>query len=270
MSFLKITPIALIVLIFASCSNEVEIITNPKNGKLLLKYEYYLDDSGQKIKDGEYFKWSDNGDLEEEAYFEDNQFQGIRKLYFYDRSFIVWNYDNGLKSGESTVHSNDGSIIRLFQYKDDLLEGKQIFYRSKDKPQLLAYYEKGISQGKWEYFNGNGKMIGTLNFENGICQELIGEWTVESKPGHKYILNNDGKLIHHKPQSWFSPVSDNYEEGTWKMGEKLTFVLPGVIESEPRTILYEIVSFDSNIFDFKNPLYDYDGKALFTLKRVDK
>lgn len=97
---LTFTALVLTNLLLQSCGNEVEEIKDPITGKVLKKYEYYKDDNGQIVKDGESLEWDANGTLLLKEYFEDGKLNGESIVYHAPDSIYFNNYVNDLKEGE--------------------------------------------------------------------------------------------------------------------------------------------------------------------------
>lgn len=184
--------IAISAIILSSCGNEVEEVKDPRTGQLTLRYEYYNDDSGQKIKDGESVQWYKNGTKRLVEHYKDGILEGESIFYKSADSIYYNNYQNGKFESTCLLKDSKGTILTSLNFKNDMLNGKQLYNDDKGKLQLNATFKDNIPIGKWQYYDDKGKKVGSFSFKNGICQELIGTWKIEDKKECYYIFHKDG------------------------------------------------------------------------------
>ena len=131
-----------------------------ENGDTIEKINYY---NGKK--NGYYFtyKYEINRDkiktgglISKELYLEDIK-QGISYYYENGKLNRIINYKDGKKQGYSKEFSVDGTIITLYEYKNDYLIFKEKINR-KD--------EKGLKQDTWKEFYKNDKIKIERNYLN--------------------------------------------------------------------------------------------------------
>ena len=209
------------VCISASCGNKVEEIKNQSNGQLTVRYEYYLDDSGQKIKDGKYVEWYNDGTKRLEQNFENGKLQGEAIFHQSIDSICFNNYKNGKLDGTCILKNSKGTLLSKYQYKNGDLDGQQEYNYSNGKLMLKAIYNKNIPSKKWFYFNDKGESIGTFTFKNGVCQELIGTWKNVIKRENYYIFNKDGSFIFKAPMFQFDENASELLHGQTIVGNRL-------------------------------------------------
>ena len=104
------------------------------------------------IKDGEYFRYYENGKLNTSCYYEKGSIEGIKKRYSDKGDLVdIETYCNGIMNGSYTVFYPNGSIKLKQIFVDDVLQG--ISY---------GYYQNGNLREKVNIKNG---------FENGAFEE---------------------------------------------------------------------------------------------------
>lgn len=237
----KITTILFAItttLILSSCGNEVEEIKNPTTGKLLKRYEYYTDDSGQKIKDGTYVEWNAVGNK-------------IAELHYQDDSL----------NGPCTYYNEDGSVFKE-NYKNGVLDGQQTYYYSSGKKQTTGSYSSGKQTSSWKYYDDKGKLAFTLNFKNGICQELVGTWQLEEARQTTFTFFKDGTF------EFKAPTFKNFGEPVLqgKGPVYISNILQLLDEKRGTTWEYEIFAVEKNRLILINPNADVE-EAILGLKR---
>lgn len=66
-------------------------------------------------------------------------------------------YVNGLAQGTWTRYYKDGKTQVRGKYKDGQEVGECIWYTVYGKPEIIGYYQHGVKNGWWRYFDTDGK-----------------------------------------------------------------------------------------------------------------
>jgi len=176
---LYITYTLILLAIFSSCTNVKEEKT--QDGKIIKKYEYYNDENGSLIKNGEYQSWYTNGIVEYKGDYKENKRNGKWKKWTKENILKEdYNYKNDLLNGKCTTFNDSGKIQSVIEYLNGSYHGKKISY-SNGKLYTESNYDNGNPIGKWKYFNDKKEVGFEMNFKNGYPKELIGKWKVEGK-----------------------------------------------------------------------------------------
>ena len=177
-----------------SCGNSTEVIEDPQTGVVLKKYDYYLDDNGQKVIDGEFKQWSKSGELIEELIYKDGKVDG-EQIVYEGKDLIYYNtYKNGVRTGISKLLNSKGVLISEFIYKDDLLSGPTIHYTQEGVKYLEAEYKIGLPSGVWHYYNEEGEEVGVFEFDVFTPKNLLGKWKIKDKKNTYFEFKNDGSM----------------------------------------------------------------------------
>lgn len=224
---LTFTTLVLTNLLLQSCGNEVEEIKDPITGKVLKKYEYYKDDNGQIVKDGESLEWDAKGTLLLKENYEDGKLNGESIVYHAPDSIYFNNYVNNLKEGECRLENSKGIILSKYNYKNDILTGEQIYNYASGKLMLKAHFDGPIPVKTWKYFSENGKPAGTITFKDGICQELIGKWKIKGEKEHYFEFYKDGTYSESFPLFRYSQNATEFTRGSVFVGNRIRLVSNG-------------------------------------------
>ena len=139
---------------------------NEKTGKIESIENYVLG-----VLQGEQFYYHENGKLK-----------------------VKGHYENGVRSGFWEKYDEDGNL----EVQNIFLDGENLI--------SVAVYQKNsvllcrgsvvdqMRQGKWEYFDSKGRLLYTVNYENGIRN---GEWEAFERDGSLLMSGKyrDGKII---------------------------------------------------------------------------
>jgi antitoxin component YwqK of YwqJK toxin-antitoxin module len=214
--------IVIVCILLISCNKTKEEKT--PDGKLIKKYEYYEDDNGSIIKNGDYQTWYKNEIIEFVGEYKENKRYGNWKKWNKDNIQIAeFNYINGLLDGEyklfndkgilksisiykndslnglKTKYDEDGNITTEIEYLSNSFNGETINYSNK---QITSkrYFEKGIPVGQWEFFEIDNKLPFNLNFIKGCPKEFIGKWKVNNKRSTYMEFFENGKIKYTYPK----------------------------------------------------------------------
>lgn len=253
-----------IALFLNSCGNDIEEIKNPSTGKLLKRYEYYTDDSGQKVKDGEYIEWDAAGKKIAELHYQDDSLHGVCTYYNEDGSVGHFNYNNGKPNGELSLKAGNGNWIFQKRYKNGELDGAQAYYHATGKKQCVGNYASGKPVGSWRYFDDKGEPTFTLSFQNGVCQDLIGTWELEDARMTTFLFRKDGSFTFSAPhfKHFGDPVVQG--EGSFTVSRMLQLIdeQHGIREWE-----YEVFDVEKDRIILINPNADVE-ESILSLRKV--
>lgn len=224
-----------------SCGNEVEEIKDPASGKLLKRYEYYTDDSGQKIKDGEFVEWDATGQKIAALHYANDSLDG-QCVYYLDNG-SVWekNFSNGSLSGIQTLKSAEGKVLVRENYAGNKLNGKQEYLSPSGTRQRRSFFQNGQPSGTWQFYDEKGKKSFALNFRNGVCQELVGKWNVSEERATSMEFGKDGSF------KLYAPYFDRYGDPVLRMDG--SYQVDGMLHAIHRngmTLDYELFSVDKD------------------------
>lgn len=214
-------PLLALTLFLNSCGNDVEEIKNPSTGKLLKRYEYYTDDSGQKIKDGEYIEWDATGEKIAELHYKDDSLHGTCIYHNEDGSVGSYNYNLGKLDGEQSLKAKNGNWLFQENYNNGKLDGAQTYYHLSGKKQCSGSFSNGIQSGKWSYFDDKGKPSFTLYFNKGVCKQLTGTWVSEDDGVTTFIFGKDGSFVLKAPLFRYSKNATVQGKGIYSLTRML-------------------------------------------------
>lgn len=201
----RIFTLFILALLIASCGKEVEEIKNPSTGKLLKRYEYYTDDSGQKIKDGEYVEWDAAGKKIAELHYQADSLHGSCVFYAENGQIHTNNYNNGKRDGQQETKLPNGVILSRENFSNGVLDGKQQYFSVTGKKLRESYFKNGKPTGKWTYYE-KGKKFFALDFKNGVCQQLTGRWNITEERATSMVFGKDGSF------QLYAPYFDRFGE----------------------------------------------------------
>lgn len=250
-------------LFLTSCGNDIEEIKNPSTGKLLKRYEYYTDDSGQKVKDGEYIEWDASGNKIAELHYQDDSLHGTCVYYNEDGSTGSYNYNLGELDGEQSLKAKNGSWVFQENYNNGKLDGIQTYYHLSGKKQCSGSFSSGKQTGKWNYFDDKGKPAFTLDFNKGVCKQLTGTWVSEDDGVITFVFGKDGSFVLKAPLFRYSKNAVVQGKGIYS----LTRMLVLTDTDHGNEWEYELFSIDANQLILINPNAEVEG-AIFELRKL--
>lgn len=261
MNYTRITLIASSAVLLVSCGKDIEEIKNPSTGKLLKRFEYYTDDSGQKLKDGEYFEWDAAGNKIAELNYQADSLNGSCIFYNKDGTTDNYNYLIGKVHGEQTKKSKNGNWVFKENFSNGILDGLQTYYHLTGKIQCTGSYTLGKQTGTWKYFDDDGKSAFNLTFKNGVCQELIGTWIKENGVT-TFTFQKNGTFILKAPYFRYSREAVIQGEGPFSVSRMLK------LSDETRGDIweYEVFEVEKNRLILINPNAEA-AEAILDLRR---
>ncbi|MEM1326845.1 MAG: toxin-antitoxin system YwqK family antitoxin [Bacteroidota bacterium] len=135
--------ICLLAVIFlaAECSSNLEMVEE-KNDEGVMTAQYTVNTKTEQ-KEGMYKSYDTNGQLIEEATYQNNQLNGERKVYY-----------------------EDGSVQTIETYVADQHNGRFLSFFDNGKVELQGDYVNGIMEGEWKSYYSNGQLKEIVPFEN--------------------------------------------------------------------------------------------------------
>jgi antitoxin component YwqK of YwqJK toxin-antitoxin module len=190
-----------ILLILTACSaslEEVEI-RNDEQGML----EKFTVVKGTNTKQGVYKRFRIDGQLLEEATFENGEMTGDQKIYENGELYSITKFENGQYQGLYQTFYPGGRVNVEGEYKDNVMTGKwkryypdgQImevvnFRDNEENGPFVEFYPNGNVKAEGEYLNGdnengelflydiNGILMKRMMCEAGICRTI---WIKEGR-----------------------------------------------------------------------------------------
>lgn len=230
------------------CGNEVEEITNPTTGTVLKRYEYYFDENGQKVKDGTYTEWNQDGTMKWTCIYKDGKQHGEEKVYLKSDSIIHNNFKDGERDGISQIIYKD-VIIRKLNYSKGLLEGKQLYYYPNGKLKTEGYTKNNLTTNVWKHYDSNGKLVATFNYNDfHIPKELIGKWVQQTNNGTQvyYEFDETGSAKFYGPMFRYQKNATLLMSGLLLIGAKFHVTDGG------KEIIMDIVSLEKDKLVLEN------------------
>lgn len=163
--------------------------------------EVYFVHRETEAREGLYQRYNPEGQLIEEATYQQGQYQGPRLLYYATGDTqIVETYENGQFSGPYRSYFPNGNLELEGQYVDNKMEGIwQGFYESgelfeevtfsdnKENGPFTEYYKEGGVQVRGTYLDGDfehgdllfyapsGRLTKKMDCDHGICRTVWSE-----------------------------------------------------------------------------------------------
>jgi uncharacterized protein len=116
--------------------------------------------------EGKMTRWFYNGNYESEGYYSNNRQNGKSTLYF--------------ENGEIQIEQN---------YKNDTLNGTFVEYFPGKQVKTKGGYYMGLWEGKWEYYDDKGLLVGEGNFVKGTGILKGYYWNGRLKREVQYVNN---------------------------------------------------------------------------------
>ncbi|MFN8283715.1 MAG: hypothetical protein U0U67_10900 [Chitinophagales bacterium] len=154
-----------------------------------------------------------------EDYFDQAEpvFNGNYKRVCNKKTVEEGKFVNGKKDGVWKSWSKKGTLIRVFNYTNGVLNGTVNFYNPNGSKKFEGAFVNGRKNGIWKFYNDKGVVIKSGNYTNGVP---VGVWNVYDWKGKKelFVYNFDTKSYTKKAgrSTYFKPAeamqNDNTEE----------------------------------------------------------
>lgn len=235
----------------SACSPDIEEIKDPNTGTVLMRYEYYTDDNGQKVKNGQYTKWNPDGSLSRQCIYADGKKEGEEIVYVTQDSIVYNNYVNDSLDGTCRIECN-GTLRRKLTYKNGSLDGRQQYFYPDGTLRTQGLIKNGFNSGPWKCYTENGKLCATFTFADVPCYitELEGRWNRQTDFGKEtyYIFDNLGTAAYYAPLFKYDKKAAPFAqyEGFVFLNEQL------VISTGQGVVEYDVISFDGKELKVRN------------------
>ena len=141
-------------------------IYSPTSSRLL-KEQHYTDG----LLTGLYRNFYDNGKIQEEAFYLDNQKHGPSKWFNRNgRLIAAYFYNHGLFEGTQRTYYDNDTLATIAFYKNNESEGKYEEYYRNGKLKLSGIYEAGQKEGPWREYDETGKESNIIRYKKGIAK----------------------------------------------------------------------------------------------------
>jgi antitoxin component YwqK of YwqJK toxin-antitoxin module len=173
----------LLSLLFTSCKD--------------IRKEYYDDGTLKQqisykkgVMDGPAVWYYSNGKKMMECSYVNGKIEGIMKHWFFnDNPQSVGFYKNNLQNGKSIRYFEDGGINFEENYKNDTLNGPFTEYYPDFQVKTKGSYYMGLWDGKWEYYDDKGLLVGVGIFVKGTGALKGFYWNGRLKRLVQYVNN---------------------------------------------------------------------------------
>lgn len=117
-------------------------------------------DNEGKIVSGTVKQYKKNKVLYAIRNVKDYKLDGKSTIFYKDGKTIrsIVYYNMGKKNGEAKTYYSNGSIYKEYNYKDGLLDGKQVKYRQNGNIRSIAYYRNGEPGSNLKEYLTNGEL----------------------------------------------------------------------------------------------------------------
>ncbi len=149
---------------------------------------YYKDGK----KEGSWYTYYKNGNLNSEMEFKNNRQNGKVSIYYKNGKLQEQGYwKQNRWVGEYKFFFNSGKIKYLWYYDDfGKRTGKQTYYYANGKKQIEGQWTQGKESGKiTEYFK-NGKVEKVSNFDNGTLNGAVTEYYSDGQIKSRSVYMN--------------------------------------------------------------------------------
>jgi antitoxin component YwqK of YwqJK toxin-antitoxin module len=150
----------------------------------------------EKIIDGEYHCWADNGGLMLSCSYKDGLLDGIfQRWHGNGQLWADCKYKDGKLHGKfHSWHNNN----RIYEYDcvyiNGKLNGSYFRWHNNGKIMIVCVYENGIINGKYRSWHNNGKLWTEYNYVNGNIDGLYQSWFDNGQPMIKCEYS-DGHVV---------------------------------------------------------------------------
>ena len=146
------------------------------------------------------------GKLKSETHYRLGKETGTTTYYHenYPTKIMEVEMKKGKRNGKLIKRHFDGNLELLAFYKNDLLEGKEIYYHKNGQPAMEINYTKGIKNGKVTSWYSNGELMESGAYVNGLSDGvwenyderglLIGEALFDKGTGKRVIYDALGRI----------------------------------------------------------------------------
>ncbi len=189
---------AFFITLFACRQNDTGLVENVLADGSKERYERRLDNFA---KHGRYQKFHPNGNIAEEAYYQNDVFHGERKLFYSNGTLETLEtyqngrfqgpfrhyYENGVQELELPYVDNQIEGISRAWYPNGVLKETVAFKASEENGSFVEYYENGnlkaegtyapggdgpLEQGELKEYDEQGQLVRKAICTDGLCKTV--------------------------------------------------------------------------------------------------
>lgn len=187
----SIFPI-LFILLFSSCKDiRKEYFSN---GELKQQLSYR-----NNVLHGQCVWYFENGKKMMECTYVNGNIEGqVNRWYFTGKPESTGNYSKNRKEGKNIRYYESGAVMTEENYKNDTLDG--VFTENFESGQIKSKgsFSMGLWNGRWEYYDSKGLLVGEGNFINGTGVLKGYYWNGRLKRTVNFANNQK-----HGTETWF-------------------------------------------------------------------
>jgi len=187
-----------------------KVIPNPKpnvslNRNYNMERQYWI-----QVREGKQVSYYENGKKQEESFYKNGKINGAHKKWFNTGQLIrLTEYHDGIIHGKNNTYFANGNPQQIITEKSEKSESESRYRRSKyyegkyetyfqnGQVKLKAFYKNKKLAGKYISFYENGKKSRESNYKNGLLTGQSKSWftngRLKSVVGHK-TTKIDGEL----------------------------------------------------------------------------
>ena len=94
-------------------------------------------------------------------------------------------------TGICKINYKNGALKEEFHFVDGILNGQATFYYNDSTVKRTGSYNDGKLDGKWAYYNSEGKRIMEVHFDNGKMEGTFVSWYCTGVIKEKGIYTNN-------------------------------------------------------------------------------
>ena len=145
---------------------DVSIGNNPPPEKIIVVPRYYVSRHDERIYTPDRYHCYMKRTLKYCATRKGRPLNGVI-VKNYDGAIAYETYQNGYQDGETSVYTQDGTLISRSYYKKGLKDGEEIIYYINGNVELITRYKNGALEGRVEQYDINGAMLGKMTYKKG-------------------------------------------------------------------------------------------------------
>ena len=85
----------------------------------------------------------------------------------YNGGLAYENYQNGYQNGETSLYTQDGTLISRSNYKQGVKHGESTVYYYNGRVEFIIHYKDGALDGRVEQYDINGALVGKMTYKKG-------------------------------------------------------------------------------------------------------
>lgn len=134
------------------------------------------------------------GNLTQEESYMNGLKQGVSRKYYPSGTVSeITTWKDGRKDGTWERYYENGTPMLVSSYQYDRIDGPYVMYYPDGTMQLKGSFIKNLREGRWEYFDEQGKSQAVIQFENGNPLNAA-ELNQKEREFLDSLENNKGKI----------------------------------------------------------------------------